>query len=78
MGVAAMRRVFLVAILALAACGHPPPTTVSEPPPEVRIARVGGGAGQALVTGVGTIALRREASLGFTSAGRIASLNVNE
>ena len=64
-------------VLALAACREPareaPPA-----PPQVRVAQVGGGALAASVTGVGTVALRREVSLGFTSAGRIARLTVNE
>lgn len=46
--------------------------------PQVRIASVGADQRAAIVRGVGTVALRREASLGFTSAGRIARLTVNE
>ncbi len=63
----------------LASCGKPAPAPV-EPaaPPQVRIAMVGGDTRASEVTGVGTVALQREASLGFTSAGRILRLNVNE
>lgn len=46
--------------------------------PAVRIASVGAAQQAATIRGVGTVSLRREASLGFTSAGRIARLNVNE
>lgn len=47
-------------------------------PPAVRIASVGAEQQAVTIRGVGTVSLRREASLGFTSAGRIALLNVNE
>lgn len=47
-------------------------------PPAVRIASVGAQQQAATIRGVGTVSLRREASFGFTSAGRIARLSVNE
>ena len=64
----------------LASCGKSDSTPKNAPaaPPQVRIAQVGGEAQPAEVTGVGTVALRREASLGFTSAGRILRITVNE
>lgn len=61
----------------LAACSQsapPPPPT----PPQVRIARVGGADQPATITTTGTVAWRRETSLGFTSAGRIETVAVNE
>ena len=65
--------------LSLGACGKPAAEQASAPlTPQVRIVQVGGTAGVASVTGVGTVALRRETSLGFTSAGRIERLSVNE
>ncbi len=65
--------------LALGACAKPVAAPKADAgPPQVRVARVGGEAQPATVTGVGTIALRRESQLGFTSAGRIDRLPVNE
>ncbi len=66
-------------VLTLSGCGKPAATR-SETPllPQVRIAAVGVDQLPQRVTGVGTVALRREASLGFTSAGRIVRLTVNE
>ncbi|MGJ3647246.1 efflux RND transporter periplasmic adaptor subunit [Sphingomonas sp. GlSt437] len=76
-------RLGVVAILGalaamLAGCSSPTTTTAAPPPPEVRIATIGATDQPASVTGVGTVALRREAQLGFTSAGRILSIAVNE
>lgn len=76
-----MRRWLAVglAVAALAACGRAkPPAPAPDPIPDVRIAPVGGVARSGEIEGVGTVALRREASLGFTSAGRIARITVNE
>lgn len=76
-----MRRWLAVglAVAALAACGRAkPPAPAPDPVPEVRIALVSGTTRAAEIEGVGTVALRREASLGFTSAGRIARISVNE
>ncbi|MBX9795697.1 efflux RND transporter periplasmic adaptor subunit [Sphingomonas sp.] len=65
--------------LGLAGCGRPAATPSADTaPPQVRVARVGGEAQEARISGVGTVALRREAQLGFTSAGRIDRLPVNE
>lgn len=63
----------------LAGCGRNEPAKApATAPPEVRIATIGAEQQPAIIRGVGTVALRREASLGFTSAGRIVRLTVNE
>ena len=61
----------------VAACAAPP---VAKPvaPPEVRFARVGTTSAANLIKAVGTVGLRRETSLGFTSPGRIARLTVED
>ena len=64
--------------LILTGCGQSTPNTTTAPPPQVRIAQVGSATTPDMVSGTGTIAWRRETSLGFTSAGRIASMRVNE
>ena len=46
--------------------------------PLVRIAQVGGTIVPETITATGTVAWRRETTLGFTSAGRIATMVVNE
>lgn len=61
----------------LASCAGEPAATHAKPP-EVRVAQVGALATNDIVEATGTVALRRETSLGFTSAGRIATLRVNE
>ena len=67
----------MLAIALLAACSQPAP---APPPaePQVRIAQVGGNNLPATISATGTVAWRRETSLGFTSAGRIATVAVNE
>lgn len=66
-------------VLLLAACGKRAAEPATAPEiPQVRVARIGVDQQAARVTGVGTVALRREASLGFTSPGRIARVIVNE
>ena len=66
-------------LILLAGCTKAEPKQQAEAgPPPVRIASVGAEQQAALIRGVGTVALRREASLGFTSAGRIVRLSVNE
>jgi RND family efflux transporter MFP subunit len=73
-----MRRWVIVAGLAVAACGSDPaPKAVAEPP-QIRVARIGSSSTAAEVTAAGTVALRRETALGFTSPGRIVRLAVNE
>lgn len=65
-------------IFLLAACGRPAATTTVTAPPQVRIAQVGVTVAPDTITATGTIGWRRETSLGFTSAGRIASMRVDE
>lgn len=63
----------------LAACSAAAPERdAPAPPPEVRVAQVGVDSETAAVSGVGTVALRREASLGFTSPGRVSAVTVRE
>ena len=75
-----MRGALIIGLaLMLAACGKPVADQSDAPAtPDIRVATVGGDSAPAKITGVGTVALRREAALGFTSAGRIARINVNE
>ena len=75
-----MRGVLSIGLMAaVAGCSQgAPKQQAAVAIPQVRIATVGSEQQAAIVTGVGTVALRREASLGFTSAGRIARLSVNE
>ena len=61
----------------LAACGQQP-TTVAPTVPQVRIAQVGGTSVPDTIIATGTVAWRHETSLGFTSAGRIATMAANE
>ena len=69
----------LVMTLAVAACSKPLADPAAAPDvPDVRVATIGATSAAAEVTGVGSVALRREAQLGFTSAGRIARIAVNE
>jgi len=69
----------LAGLLLLAGCTKAEPKQEAAAAiPSVRIAAVGAQQQAAIIRGVGTVALRREASLGFTSAGRIARLAVNE
>ncbi len=68
----------MVMLLGLAGCGATPAAPTVELPPQVRIAQVGSVAADAAVKGTGTVAWRRETTLGFTSAGRIAAVRANE
>jgi RND family efflux transporter MFP subunit len=61
----------------IAACGQQA-APVAPAVPQVRIAQVGGATVPDTITATGTVAWRRETSLGFTSAGRIATMAVNE
>ena len=66
-----------IAVLMMAACSSPPPK--AEPKIfDVRIAQVGSQKAVTTISGTGTVRLRRETSLAFTTAGRIARLSVNE
>lgn len=75
-----MRRQVAIGLIAvLGACSKPASKQEAAPPvPQVRVAKVGVDQLPGAITGVGTVALRRESSLGFTSAGRIIRLTVNE
>ena len=64
--------------LLLASCTQQASDTAAAAPPQVRIAQVGSSTTPDVVSGTGSVAWRRESSLGFTSAGRIASMRVNE
>ncbi len=69
----------VIGVVLLSACAKVEPNKqAAAGPPEVRIATVGAEQQAAIIRGVGTVALQREASLGFTSAGRIARLTANE
>ena len=72
-----MRRIVLMAAV-LAGCSNAPDKPRADPPQLVRFATVGGASQAGGVTAAGTVALRRETSLGFTTPGRIARLLVNE
>ncbi len=74
------RGIVLAMAVFLASCAKPAVVTKEAPvgPPQVRIAQVGADDEAREITGVGTVAVQREVSLGFTSAGRILRLSVNE
>ena len=74
---AAQRAGWALLTCALAACGRQPPT-VTPTAPQVRITQVGDATSAAMITAAGTVAWRRETTLGFTSAGRIMTMAVNE
>lgn len=63
--------------LTLAGCGAAD-VPKREAPLAVRVAQVQGGQAERAIEASGTLALRLETSLGFTSAGRIARINVQE
>lgn len=63
----------------LAACGQQQPERPKAAAPiDVRVAEVGAQNQAEVINAAGTVALRRESPLGFTSAGRITTLTVNE
>lgn len=62
----------------LSACGAPEAEKAAPAPLDVRVATVGATSSADSITAAGTVALRRETQLGFTSDGRIARLTVNE
>jgi RND family efflux transporter MFP subunit len=74
-----MRRVIVVCLsLAFASCSSPPPTKVEPKIFDARVAPVIAQSSIATLSAVGTVHLRRETSLAFTTAGRIARITVNE
>lgn len=62
----------------LSACSTGEPEKTADPIIDVRVATIGSSSEAGTIAAAGTVALRRETSLGFTSAGRIARLSVNE
>ncbi len=70
-------RVAVVLCLTLVGCGSTD-KAVAPAPPEVRFVRVGQSSTAAAIEAVGTVGMRREVSLGFTSAGRIATIRVED
>lgn len=66
-----------LAILAIAACSSPPPKAESRVF-DVRVVPVGTKTAAVTLSAVGTVHLRRETSLAFTSPGRIARITVSE
>lgn len=69
--------VILTAVAMLVGCASSD-TAAPAAPPEVRFAAVGANSAPSRIDIVGTIGLRRETSLGFTSAGRIATIRVDD
>lgn len=67
------------AALWLSGCGQQESAKVEAPQPmDVRVAVVGSQSQPERIDAAGTVALRRESPLGFTSAGRITTLSANE
>jgi RND family efflux transporter MFP subunit len=64
--------------LPLAACKGEAEAPGAAAAPLVRIAQVGGATVPDAINATGTVGWRREATLGFTSAGRIAAMRVDE
>ena len=72
-----MRKLIFAGLLALSACGSPAPRPVEPAPFAVSVSQVRASTELARVAAVGTVRLRQETSLGFTSPGRIARIAVN-
>ncbi len=74
-----MRAIFslLLVLAATSACSDAP-STVPEKTPVVKTALIGAAQGGNQLIAVGSVAARRELQLGFTTAGQIAALTVNE
>ena len=62
----------------LAACGQQPAAPTAAAAPKVRVGQVSGATVPNIIVATGTVGWRRETSLGFTSAGRIATVAVDE
>lgn len=67
-----------VAMIGLSACGASDPKPATPDAPEVRFSRVGSTSTARTIEAVGTVGLRRETGLAFTSAGRIAAISVDD
>ena len=67
----------LLVLAATSACSDAP-STVPEKTPVVKTALIGAAQGGNSLIAVGSVAARRELQLGFTTAGQIAALTVNE
>jgi RND family efflux transporter MFP subunit len=66
------------AALVLAACSTEAPAPAEEPPVAVRVAAATAAAALDRFVAVGTVRLRREGALGFSSPGRVAAILVDE
>ncbi|QNA84807.1 efflux RND transporter periplasmic adaptor subunit [Sphingomonas sp. So64.6b] len=73
-----MRWMVIGVAVVLGGCGSPKPVQETAHRTDVRIIQVGADNQPLSIAGVGTVALRREASLGFTSPGRIERIGVQE
>ena len=72
-----MRRLIVLGLLALSACGSPRPQPVEPGPLVVSVAQVHASTDVVRIAAAGTVRLRQETNLGFTSPGRIARIAVN-
>lgn len=68
----------MVILLAVAACGEKPATPAAETPVPIRVAEVVSADAANTFRAAGTVRLRREIDLGFTTPGRVASIAVEE
>lgn len=68
---------FAALLVALAGCSKAPPSPVAQVP-IVRTAVIAAATNAMGIEATGSVALRRELSLGFTTAGQIATVTVNE
>lgn len=68
----------IIALMMLAACSGEEPAVKAAEPLAVRVATIGGGTEVGAVELIGTAAWRIERPLGFTTAGQIAQIYVNE
>lgn len=69
---------FAAALVALAGCSKSPSSPPVADAPIVRTARIAAATDVPGLEATGSVALRRELALGFTTAGQIATITVNE
>lgn len=69
---------FAAALVALAGCSKSPSSPPVADAPIVRTARIVAATASPGLEATGSVALRRELALGFTTAGQIATITVNE